>query len=195
MKTQIITALLLSSIGGAAALSGAPQAAHGAASYEHEIDMAMNGSSFFFEGDTNGNGAPANGTPFVVSGYLYPGDTFETYGDLSGVLPDGSPEFPELVIGTWICRGWHLQDGDAPTGPVVATTQIFDFESGQAGGQTVITDGIELADFGVPFRRAITGGSGRLTRVNHPQTKCEQVYVGQGVNITGGFNAEFTFAR
>ncbi len=195
MKMQIATALLLSSIGGIAALPSAPQASQDIASFESEIDMAMDGTSFFFEGGTTENGAPANGTPFVVSGYLYPGDTFETFGELSGVLPDGSPEFPDLVIGTWVCRGWHLQDGDVSTGRAVATTQIFEFESGHAGGQMVITDGIELADFGVPFTRAITGGSGRLTSVDNPRTSCEQIYVGQEVNITGGFNSEFFFAR
>ena len=195
MKYQIATALLLSFVSGAAALTSAPQSQKDGPSYVREIDMAMDGSRFFFEGETNENGAPAIGTPFVTSGYLYPGDTFETYGELSGVLPDGSPEFPELVLGTWICRGWHLLDGDAPTGPVVATTQIFEFNSSQPGAQTLITDGIELADFGVPFSRAITGGSGMLRRVDDPNASCEQTYVGAGVNVSGGFNAEFVFSN
>jgi hypothetical protein len=196
MKLTAVTALVLSSVSGAAALTMGPQTLGSAPlPYHQEFDVAMNATSFFFEGPTNEAGAPANGTPFVVSGYLYPGDTFENYGELSGVNEDGSPEFPDLVLGTWICRGWHLQDGDAPTGPVVATTQIFEFESEVSGLHTVITDGIELADFGVPFTRAITGASGRLASVDDPYTRTEQTYVGGDVNITGGFNSEVVFAR
>lgn len=152
----------------------------------------MNGGSFFFEGPTNEAGAPANGTPFVVQGYIYPDGVFEANGELSGVNPDGSPEFPNQVLGTWICRGWHLQDGDAQSGAVVATTQIFDFGD-EPGRQTIITDGIELAEFDVPFSRAITGGSGVLAQAAVLDTICEQVYVGSGLNGSGGFNTEFTF--
>jgi hypothetical protein len=163
-------------------------------STEQTFEVAMDGNTFFFEGATNAAGAPANGTPFVIQGYIYPDGVFDTHGDLSGVNPDGSPEFPNLVVGTWICRGWHLQDGDAATGPVVATTQIFDFGP-EAGRETIITDGIELADFDLPFTRAITGATGRLADFDDRFTTCEQVYVGGGLNVTGGFNTEFTFRR
>lgn len=162
--------------------------------FDQEFDIAMDGTSFSFQGATTPSGVPANGTPFVVSGYVYPGDFFETYGDLAGVNADGSPERPDLVLGTWICRGWHIQDGDAPSGPVVATTQILDLGS-EAGLDTVITDGVELADFGVPFRRTITGSTGRLGDLDFPLSECEQVYVGFGVNATQGFNSEITLRR
>ena len=152
------------------------------------FDVAMDGTSFSFEGDFTPSGVPAKGTPFIVSGYLYPRGTFSRYGLLSGVHPDGSPEFPELVVGTWSCRGWHLQDGDAATGPVVATTQVFDFDPDRPGTRTIVTDGIELADFHVPFERAVTGGTGsfRRLRVVHDQT-----YVGR--NETQGFNSVVRF--
>lgn len=153
-------------------------------------DVVMNGLSFSYEGDMNPNGAPVAGTPFVVTGYVYPGGTLAQHGELSGVLANGDPEFPNLVLGTWHCSGWHLQDGDAPTGPVVVTTQVFDFDLQNPGSQTVVTSGIELADFGVPFQRAVVGTSGNVGKVS---TEISQMYVGDGLNVTGGFNTVFAF--
>ena len=158
------------------------------------VDVAMNGLTFFDFEDNPGNpGVPPNGSPFIIQGYIYPGGTFDKHGNLSGVNADGSPEFPDRVIGTWICRGWHLQDGDAFTGPVVATTQIFDFSKSQAGTHTIVTDGIELADLGVPFNRAITGGTGIFQRVGGDM---RQTYVWDDpdyLNASGGFNTSFNF--
>ncbi len=171
---------------GASHMADAPAGAARAVGF----DVAMNGLSFSFEGDVNENGAPATGTPFVIEGYIYPEGTFDMFGDLSGVNIDGSPEFPELVMGTWICRGWHLLDGDAETGAVVATTQIFDFSEGVPGNTTIVSEGIELADFDVPFLRTITGGTGRFAGVSGQH---RQVYVGNGLNITDGFNTSFRF--
>ena len=195
MKTQLLAALGLTTLTTAFALSVSPEAQSSPAPILGQtFEVAMDGSSFFFEGDTNANGAPANGTPFVISGYIYRDGVFDTYGPLAGVNADGSAEFPDLVIGTWICRGWHLQDGDAASGPVVATTQIFDFDhGGLAGTHTIITDGIELADFDLPFTRAVTGATGRLRDFDDRDVTCEQVYVGGGFNLSGGFNTEFTF--
>jgi hypothetical protein len=175
------SAVLLSAAGGAQPHRGIVMSEAGAARLQ--FDIAMNGASFHFEGPTNEAGYPADGTPFVVRGYLYPKGTFAAHGSSSGTHPDGSPEFPELVVGTWYCRGWHLQDGDALTGPVVATTQVFDLDVHEPGAWTVVTDGIELADFDVWFSRAITGGSGRHRAVRGQQ---RQVYV--DFNASNGFN-------
>ena len=160
------------------------------------VDVAMNGTTFFdFEQnpDPARAGIPPNGSPFIIQGYIYRGGTFELYGDTSGVNADGSPQFPDRVIGTWICRGWHLQDGDALAGPVVATTQIFDFEPDHPGRQILVTDGIELADFDVPFKRAVTGGTGAFNRV---AGELVQTYVWEEpefLNASGGFNTTFEF--
>ncbi len=181
--------LVLVGFTGIAATTGFSQGTRGSV-LPPRVDVAMDGLSFSFEGAVNEAGFPAEGTPFVISGYIYPGGTFARYGSLSGTNADGSPEFPEEVIGTWICRGWHLQDGDAVTGPVVATTQIFDLDTERPGSQTVITEGIELADFNVPFRRAITGGTGAFSGLTGEHG---QAYVGNGVNASGGFNATFIF--
>jgi len=148
------------------------------------FDVAMDGSSFHFQGPTNENGFPADGTPFIVRGYLYPGGTFAEHGSGAGTNPDGSAEFPDRVVGTWYCRGWHLQDGDAVSGPVVATTQIFDLDPRTPGRHTIVTDGIELADFDVPFQRAVVGGSGRYRWARGHST---QVYF--DFNASNGFNS------
>ncbi len=150
-------------------------------------DVAMDGNSFSFEGATNGAGFPANGTPFIIRGYIYPAGTFDDNGSTSGVNADGSPEFPDQVIGTWYCRGWHLQDADAVSGPVVATTQIFDLDADNPGRKTLVTEGIELADFGVPFSRAITGGTG--PRYRKARGTSTQTYV--DFNPSFGFNTSF----
>jgi hypothetical protein len=152
-----------------------------------KYDIAMNGLTFSFEGRSNANGFPAAGTPFVISGYIYPGGTFRRHGAGSGVLADGSPEFPDSVLGIWYCRGWHLQDGDATTGPVVATTQVFEFKANVAGSRQLVTDGIELADFGVWFERSATGGTGKW---NGRGLKVNQIYV--AMNATNSFNTSFT---
>jgi hypothetical protein len=173
-------------LAGTAAAQPAPDpAAEPAGAPPHLLgfDIAMDASTFSFEGPTNDAGFPADGTPFIVRGHLYPAGTFDAHGSASGTLPDGSPEFPDQVLGTWYCRGWHLQDGDALTGPVVATTQIFDLDLSQPGSRTIVTEGIELADFGVPFLRSVTGGTGRFRNL---RGQTSQIY--HDFNASGGFN-------
>lgn len=177
--------LLLFTLGGFASQAAlAETAATGPSTVRY--DVAMNGHSFHFEGPTNPAGFPADGTPFIIRGYIYPGGTFATHGPNSGVNADGSPQFPDKVLGTWYCRGWHLQDGDALTGPVVATTQILDFNANVAGGRALVSDGIELADFAVWFDRTVTGGTGRYSENG---IRMKQIYV--GFNASNGFNTTF----
>lgn len=187
-RRHVLTLLAAAGLGTLAVATARPVADHPV--FPGRLEVAMDGTSFSFEGATNANGAPAAGTPFIVQGYLYPAGTFARSGQLSGVNPDGSPQFPDEVLGTWICRGWHLQDGDALTGPVVATTQIFDFDPQNPGAQTIIADGIELADFDVRFQRAITGGTGAFEGMTG---QFFQAYVGHGLNASGGFNTVFGF--
>ena len=100
---------------------------------------------------------PGYANEFITEGYIYP------YGTLvagNGALADGSPEFPEKVLGRWTCRGWHVGEGAlTKTGPWVITHQLYDF--GETPGHvTLTTDGLELVDVDVPIRRAIIGGTG-----------------------------------
>ncbi len=168
-----------------------------------EIDVCCNANSIRFEGPQGPNPDnpvgdpgphPYYGASFVVQGVIYPGGTLPSSG--SGLLPDGSPEFPDSVIGKWTCRGWFIGDStdDArggiltPTGPFVATTQIYDLDTETPGERMIISDGVELIDLNVPFKRPITGGTGiyRKARGEVTQTAI-------GANQTGLFNFTFDF--
>ena len=151
-----------------------------------DYDVACDATSFAVQGPV-GPAGPEYGASFVVQGFIYPEGTFAVYGSDSGILPSGEPEFPELVIGTWTCRGWFIGEGFAtPTGPFVATTQIYDLDPAVPGKTTFVSEGTELIDVGVPFMRAITGGTGSFRRA---RGEIEQTAI--GANATGLFN--FTF--
>ncbi len=140
-----------------------------------EVDIVENPRKFSFdETPVFDDGSPAYGGEFVTQGFIYPKGTLEM-GD--GVDAEGNPQFPDLVIGTWFCRGWHVGNGArTETGPVVVTNQIFNFGE-KFGAKTITTDGVELADIGEPVKRAITGGTGRFRRA-----KGEQVQILEGLN-------------
>jgi len=149
-----------------------------------EFDVAENGKRFVFdETPVHEDLTPpqsAYGNPFVTEGYIYPRDTLN---GSNGVNPDGSPEFPGLVIGKWTCRGWFVGDGvKTVTGPWVITTQLYDF-----GDQaTLISEGYEIADLNVEVLRGIIGGTARflLARGQAAQTLL-------GFNQTGGVDLRF----
>jgi hypothetical protein len=127
------------------------------------FDVAENGTRFALdETPVFGDGLPAYGNEFITEGYVYPYGTLAVGADgvVNGVNPDGTPEFPDKVIGRWTCRGWHVGEGaHTATGPWVVTQQLFDMD-GEAGRQTLTTEGYELVDVNVPVRRAVTGGTG-----------------------------------
>lgn len=159
------------------------------------FEVAENGLKFAFDQGQplDENGFPLYGNNFITQGYIYPPGTLKEdpeTGLYNGVNPDGSPEFPEQVLGTWICRGWVFGDEgyNIPTGPVVATTQIYDFHkvSGQFGKITVVTDGTELIDVNVPILRAITGGTGPYSRA---RGQLEQTLL--GLNPTVGVSLKY----
>jgi hypothetical protein len=187
-------ALIVSLAIGGLAVSGNPVAAEGEdpeSGNRHrnglpikEFEVAENGTRFFYDEEpVFADGLPAPGNAFVTEGYIYPAGTLN---GSNGVLPDGSPEFPKQVIGTWICRGFFIGDGMHTTsGPMVITTQIFNFGE-EYGKVTLVTDGYELADVGVPIKRAITGGTGPLKTA---RGEVSQVLL--GVNVTTGVVLRF----
>jgi hypothetical protein len=124
-----------------------------------KFDVAENPTKFAFdEAPVHEDGLPAYGNPFITQGYIYPEGTLN---GSNGVLPDGSPEFPEKVIGEWTCRGWFIGDGAHTTsGPMVVTTQIYQL-GGDYGDVTIISDGYESSEINKEIKRAITGGTGR----------------------------------
>jgi len=153
------------------------------------FDVAENAKRFIFD-DTPlfDDGAPAYGNEFVTEGYIYPYGTLTVRedGTVSGVNADGSPEFPDRVIGRWTCRGWHTGDGaKTVTGPWVVTHQLYDFGH-CPGRETLTTDGLELVDVNVPVRRAIIGGTGPYAKAGG---EAKQVML--GFNQIGGVGLRF----
>lgn len=140
-----------------------------------EVDIVENPRKFSFdETPVFKDGSPAYGGEFITQGFIYPKGTLEMGG---GVDAEGNPQFPDLVIGTWFCRGWHIGDGaHTQTGPIVITHQLFNFGK-KMGAKTITTDGVELADIGETVKRAITGGTGRFRRA-----RGEQVQTFEGLN-------------
>jgi hypothetical protein len=132
-----------------------------------KFDVAENGTRFVFDEAPVHEGTtpplPAYGNPFITEGYIYPYGTIECNdaGECTGTNPDGSPQFPEKVIGRWTCRGWFVGDGMlTQTGPAVISTQLYDLGE-VPGDKTLASEGYELADFNTTVKRAITGGTGR----------------------------------
>jgi hypothetical protein len=148
------------------------------------VEIAENGTKFTFDTEPvfDDDGLPAYGNEFITEGYIYPAGTLTCdENGCNGVLDDGAPEFPDQVLGRWVCRGWHVGEGAHSQGePWVASTQIFSF--GPVPGQkTIISDGFELPDVGGQISRAITGGTGM-----YRQARGEQVQAFLGWNPSMG---------
>ena len=137
------------------------------------LEIAENGTRFSpDETPVFDDGLPAYGNEFLTEGYIYPAGTLS---GPNGVNPDGSPEFPNKVIGRWYCRGWHVGDGaHTVSGPWVITHQLFDLDN-TPGRITIATDGFETPEVGAPVDRAITGGTGVFSEIRGDST---QVFLG-----------------
>ncbi len=125
-----------------------------------EVDIAEDGTRFVIdEAPVFDDGFPAHGNPFVTQGYIYPAGTLT---DSNGVNPDGTPEFPDKVIGEWSCSGYFIGDGaHATEGAWVYTTQLFAFgDDAETGSETIVVTGYEGAEVGAIVTGAITGGTG-----------------------------------
>jgi hypothetical protein len=146
------------------------------------FDVSENAKRFIFdETPLHPDGLPAYGNEFVTEGYIYPAGTLNA---TNGVKPDGSPEFPNRVIGRWTCRGWHVGEGaKTVTGPWVVTHQLYDFGP-EAGRLTLVTDGVELVDIDKPVLRAVSGGTGPYAQA---RGEARQTMIGfnqlNGVNL------------
>ena len=133
------------------------------------VDVVENGARFVFDPSiTFEDGMPAYGSNFVTEGYIYPEGTLN---GSNGVLEDGSPEFPDLVLGEWTCFGAFVGDGMyTESGNLVITNQVFSFY-GEDGNSTLVSTGFELIDIDVPVERAITGGTGAYNGASGTQTQ------------------------
>ena len=154
------------------------------------FDVSENAKRFIFdETPLDADGLPAYANEFITEGYIYPYGTLNVNddGQVNGVNEDGSPEFPDKVIGRWTCRGWHTGEGaKTVTGPWVVTHQLYDFGE-RAGAVTLTTDGLELVDIGVAIERAIIGGTGP-----YDKARGEAVQTMLGFNQLGGVGLRFS---
>ncbi len=128
-----------------------------------EVDIAEDGTRFVIdEAPVFDDGFPAHGNPFLTQGYIYPAGTLT---DSNGVNPDGSPEFPDRVIGEWSCSGFFIGDGaHATEGAWVYTTQLLAFgDDPGTGAETIVVTGYEGAEVGAIVTGAVTGGSGEYS--------------------------------
>jgi hypothetical protein len=143
------------------------------------FDVSEDMTRFAFAAEpVHDDGMPAHGNPFITQGYIYPAGTLD---GANGVNPDGSPEFPDKVLGEWTCYGYFVGEAaHAKTGPMVITTQIYNFGE-ELGEATLVTNGYELADVEVPVLRAITGGTGPFQAA---RGQAEQQFL--GFNATEG---------
>ncbi len=125
------------------------------------FDVAEDMSRFIFNKDiVFEDGLPADGSNFITRGYLYPAGTI-TCDDTgcTGTNADGSPQYPDQVLGEWICEGYMINEAaHATSGKWVFSTQFFEW-NGEEGTQSLVTQGYELADTNVAISRAITGGT------------------------------------
>jgi hypothetical protein len=113
------------------------------------------------------DGTPKYGAEFISQGYIYQAGTLK---EGNGVKADGSPEFPDKVIGDWSCWGNLIgEGGKTTTGPMAVSTQLFVFKD---MANTLVSVGYEPTDMNKAMVRAVTGGSGqyRLAKGDLRQT-------------------------
>jgi hypothetical protein len=187
LATLAFVALLGAALAPGAAWADQSEAAGQAAARVIEFEVAENATRFIFdETPLDADGLPGYANEFITEGYIYQPGTID---GTNGVNPDGSPEFPDKVIGRWTCRGWHVGDGaKTVTGPWVVTHQLYDFGD-TPGSEMLATDGVELVDLNVPVQRAIIGGTGPFAKARGELT---QTMVGfnqlKGVNLRFSVN-------
>lgn len=155
------------------------------------LDVCCNGRTVSFQGPTFPDGMPNYGATFVVEGVIYPDGTLRTRGVTRGLYADGSPEYPNLVMGKWTCYGTFVGQGArTPAGQAsVVTSQIYDLAPDRPGEKILMSTGYELEGFNIPFRRVLIGATGVLGLGLGAEVVQEAI----GPNETGFPNIHFQF--
>jgi hypothetical protein len=128
------------------------------------IDVVADCNRLITEGTPDPT-SPAFGDYFMQEGLIYRPGTLPANcpdGDGCGLNPDGTPEFPDEVIGKWTCWGSFVGNGGATAAGVwLYSTQVYEFDAGvldqnvyEAGTDALVSHGPERIDLGVPFDRA-----------------------------------------
>jgi hypothetical protein len=167
------------------------------------VTVVPNQLSYAGTGQTDLDGYPMKGANFVLDGFIYRGDYFESHDcddKNCGVSATGEAEHPSEVIGKWSFRGFTLIDVSialASGGTPTFSNQIFaftqDFED--CPGCTISIEGKDLygGASNESFKKAIVGGTTdgfRLMRGEVEQMIFKQP---QNENATGGYNLAATF--
>lgn len=148
------------------------------------FDVAEDGKRFVWAEPRFDDDLPAPGASYISHGYIYPAGTLTD--DIDGVNADGSPEFPDQVLGDWYCYGWYIGDGAHTTeGPWVLSTQYYNF-GGAWGEASLVSEGYVLSETGGTVTRAITGGTGPFATA-----RGEMADTSLGFNETEGANARY----
>jgi hypothetical protein len=147
------------------------------------FEVAENAINYAWAGDPElTDGLPTDRTAFLTQGYIYPEGTL-TNGN--GVLADGSPEFPNKVLGQWSCWGWYA-GSEAPADlPRWLTTHLFNF-GGEWGTATLVSEGYSIDEMEVALERAIVGGTGP-----YDGARGVQMETNLGFNATNGINVRY----
>ncbi|WP_138933250.1 hypothetical protein [Roseovarius arcticus] len=149
------------------------------------FDVAEDHTRFVFQSaPVDDEGMPTHGNPFVTQGYVYPADTLAP--GIDGVNEDGSPAFPELVLGTWTCDGFLVGAAmKAETGVFLVSRQTVVLNE----GDILISHGPEIIDENVVQLRAISGATGSF--VDH-DGDIGQVFLGWGpyMGLRAAFDME-----
>jgi hypothetical protein len=121
------------------------------------FEVAEDGSRFTWSGDLAlSDGLPDRDATYITQGYIYPEGTLN---GSNGVLADGSPEFPDKVLGQWSCYGWYVGAGTPGQSPPWITSHLFNFGD-TYGEATLVSEGYSIDELEIPLERAIIGGTG-----------------------------------
>jgi hypothetical protein len=157
------------------------------------VDVVADCNRFTSEGIGHPSANPKFGDYFMQEGLIYKAGTLAKHcpnGDGCGLNPDGSPQFPEAVIGKWTCFGSFVGKGAGTAqGTWVYTTQVYEFNAQQIepnvfapGKHAIISQGPERNDLKTPWQRAVNGGYGKFqgalgevvqTKIGFNPTTCE----------------------
>jgi hypothetical protein len=128
------------------------------------------------------DGLPAQDDAYVAQGYIYPAGTLK---GTDGVLEDGSPEYPDKVLGQWTCYGWWVGAGKPGETAPWLSVHVFNF-GGEPGTAMLLTTGYDIDELVIPIDRAVTGGTGPYATARGVQTE-----VNLGYNTTNGINIKY----
>jgi hypothetical protein len=144
------------------------------------FEVAEDGTRFTWNGDPAlTDGLPDRDATYITQGYIYPEGTLN---GRNGVLADGSPEFPDKVLGQWSCYGWYVGAGKPDQTAPWITSHLFNFGD-TYGAATLVSEGYSIDDLDVALERAVVGGTG-----DYAGARGIQLETNLGHNLSNGLD-------